>query len=218
MSTPEERAANVAKQRRFQERHPDYEKKRFKRNPLMRRIEGGKFRTFELADPRDSERLPRIIGFCWANRGPVWEALWSVRCLSQSRWAAWLRELDSLNLKPVERLQWALGRVVGISRLLAHDLVAVRLRDINTRTTGDPVTPPPWLLRNIEAIGARDVVRTPVACLRPDGSISRYPSIADASRANKIITEVSLRHWIWTISHDPRGNLWFDDKGNHVST
>ena len=53
MSTPEERAANAAKWLRLSKRHPRYRKAYRRRDPYKMPHTGSKFRTFELADPRE---------------------------------------------------------------------------------------------------------------------------------------------------------------------
>ena len=205
MTTPEQRAQNRAKFKRWYDRHV---KGQPKKTQLFHKYKTtGKYRTFELDDPRDPDQ-PKIVGYGLVKNDPVWEPLWSVRYWSHSKWASWLRELDLAGLEPVERVKWSLGRFISINRALAHDLVTIRLRDINEKTTGNPLTA--VTLRNVEAIQCKDRIHTPVACVR-GGVVSRYGSVAEAARANGITTEVSLRHWIWAVEHDPQGNLWFDD-------
>ena len=210
MSTPEQRAANRAKVKRYWQNHPEYRIRNRsewheKQSPV------GAYRTFELADPRDPEQLPCLIGFGLVKTVPIWKPFWDVRLLSHSKWAFWLRDLERAGLVPVERTQWSLGKFLPLSAVLSHDLVQIRLREINEKTTGDPNTPPPWSLRNMEALKNGPVIRVAVACLRPDGSVSRYASVGEAAKANDIHTEVSLRRWVWLIGYDPKGNLWFDD-------
>ena len=91
MSTPEERAANAAKWLRFSKRHPRYREAYRRRDPYKMPHTGSKFRTFELADPRDPDQTPRLIGWCRTIVKPVWASLWSAKEISLSKWAAWMR-------------------------------------------------------------------------------------------------------------------------------
>ena len=210
--SPEQRAANVAKQLRFQRQHPGY---KYRHDPLRwnrRSMDGRRpnYRTFELADPR-RPGLVRLIGYTQESVKPVWDRLWSVRELSQSRWAAWLRELDEQGLRPVEWTWLTLGTVIPIGRAVAHKIVQLRLQSINQQETGDPFTCPDSIVRNLEALDSRSTVLTPVGCLFPDGTVGRYPSVSAAARENKIGCQVQLRHHIWTVGHDTQGRLWWDD-------
>jgi hypothetical protein len=211
MSTPESRAANALKQRRFAERHPRYWKKYQKRDLFKMPNNPAKYRTFELADPRDPQQLPRLISWCPTTVTPVWASLWSVKDISKSNWAEWLRELDSLGLFPAERVGWSLGSAFPIGWRIAHAVVSIRLRDINNRVTGSPLKAAPWILRNIEAGGPSENVTSPVGCQHPDGTVEHFATISEAARSCGIITRVCLRNWIWTISRDRKGRLWFDD-------
>ncbi len=61
------------------------------------------FRTYELGDPRDAPNLvPRLIGYCRVEQRPVWGALWTLRNISNTRWAAWFRELEAAGAEPLE--------------------------------------------------------------------------------------------------------------------
>ena len=141
--------ANCAKQRRFQERHPHYLKEkceRAKRAALLtpqfsnHRGRRSTWRTYELFDPRDPERLPLIVGCASTLISPVWANLWRVRELSDTAWAAWLRELEAVGLEPAERSGWAIGSVVPISLKLGEELVRMRVKQIQ-QAGGS------WLLR-----------------------------------------------------------------------
>jgi hypothetical protein len=122
-----------------------------------------------------------------------------------------MRDLEAHGLEPVERPLTALGAIIPIRWQTAHRLVQFRLQAINAASTGDRVTPPEWLLRNLESLGPGDGVFSPVGCLFPDGHVENYPSVKEAADANKINCEVRLRHWVWTVDHDPQGRLWWDD-------
>ena len=166
MRTPEQqRAANLAKQKRFRRQHPRY---KYRHDPLhLRKCPDeeyqASYRTFELADPRDPDMLPRVIGYARTDVAPAWDGLWSVRYLSRSRWAAWLRELETLRLKPVVRPFCTLGAVLPIGHVAAHRIVQLRLQTINEAFTGNRFKAPDWVLRNLEAldVGA-GTVATPV--------------------------------------------------------
>ena len=120
-------------------------------------------------------------------------------------------QLDSLGLAPVERDGWSLGAAFPIGWRIAHAIVWTRLRDINQRSSGDPLNAPPWILRNIEAVGPNEHVYSPVGAEHPDGTVQHFRSVMEAAKACGIVTAVCLRNWIWTISRDRKGRLWFDD-------
>jgi hypothetical protein len=169
-----------------------------------------------LCDPRDPLELPRIIGYTDVLAKPSWSRLWSVKHLSRSRWAAWLRELDGLGLRPDENPWGTLGVAIPIGRKIAHEIVQSRLRSINIAETGDPREAPDWCLRSIETrVSGEQGVSFPVGCLNPDNSVIRYPSIRVAARAvaqsNNIGCQVQVRHHVWTVTRDAQGRLWWDD-------
>ncbi len=216
MPTDHERERNRAKQKRFQKRHPgyiyNYVKQKRLRNPQPKKYTA-KHRTFELADPRDEERLPRLIGYCKITTHPVWSALWAVKDISNSRWAAWFRELAALGLTPVERFGWACGSIIPINRHLAHRLVAERVRHINRMTKGNPYVAPPWLLRTIEGARGRYAHQYSIGRLFSDGRVERFTGMKEAARIIGISTKNinMLTYWIHTASMGADGCVWFDD-------
>lgn len=197
MSTEHERKLNLAKQRRFQERHPDYDRKRFKLRSIRACRFGSNwnlFRTYELADPRDEEQKPLLIGYCLRG-GPPWESLWKVKDVSYGLWASWMRDLAALRLTPVDKVGWALGRVAPLSRLLARYLVRERLKLI--RTEGQPT----WLL---------NLPRGRIARVHEDGRVQRYSSITNATQ----LTGLLMRDIAWWVD-EVRGRdgwKWFEDR------
>ena len=78
MPTEEQRERNRRKQKKWRDGHRDLIRARKRRKTLFRvefnlRQFQAKFRTFELADPRDAPDLvPRLIGYCRAKQRPVW--------------------------------------------------------------------------------------------------------------------------------------------------
>jgi hypothetical protein len=215
MDIERQRELNRAKVARFYERHPRYKSSRAKlkrwRNPRYTAgLASGLFRTYELVDPRDEDRLPRVIGYCKTTTAPVWSDLWALRDISLSRWAQWFRELAALGLVPQERFGWAFGTVLAINNELAHDLVHDRIGQISMLTTGDPCRPPPWLLRTIEGQtkGAR---KQPVGRLLPDGRVEHFRCLIEAARATGISSCLPLHKLIYIAATDSRGCIWFDD-------
>jgi hypothetical protein len=210
MPTDHERDRNRAKQKQFQKRHPGY---RYRYVKLKRILNPdfydyqAHFRTFELVDPRDEEPLPRVIGYCKVTNQPVWSTLWALKDISGSHWAAWLRELATLGLTPVERLGWALGTVIPINRCLARRLAHERVKRINQLTTGKLHERPSWLLRGVDEAPYR---RHPVGRLFPDGRVERFKRMRDAVAVMGPSARAYLAYWIQTLS-GPGGCIWFDD-------
>jgi len=171
------------------------------------------YRVFELIDPRDRDRLPKIVGHCKVPDGPVWAALWSVRNASRSRWAEWLRELDALHLKPQEVAERSLGKYVPLTFPFVRKLVDVRVRQINTLTTGDELIAPPWLLRIWRPFRYPTQKRLqpcrPVGRMRRDGKVEHYPSVRAASAATELET-VLIEQMVRSIV-TKREWTWFDD-------
>ncbi len=200
---------NRAKVKRFHERNPDYFKDRKKlkklNNPTYRTENTGAFRTYELIDPRDEDRFPRVVGYCPKVVRPVWSNLWAVRAHSTSRWAEWFRELDALGLTPLERFGWALGLTLAINIQLSQSLVLSRVHRIGELTTGDPCKLPPWLLRPVEWTEDR-----PVARLHADGRVERFRSLAEARKLSGV-DQFIIKHWVHVASTGRDGCIWFDD-------
>jgi hypothetical protein len=212
MPTDHQRECNRAKQKRFRQRHPGYNYRQIKRkrilNPVFRKYLA-KHRTFELADPRDADRLPRVVGYCRITLHPAWSALWAAKDISRGRWAAWLRELAALDLVPVERFGWACGLVLPINRSLARRLVAARIRQISQQTTGDPRLAPPWLLRTFGNMKGRHAC--PVGRLFPDGRVERFRSIREAAERVGPSLSALIVYWVQIAGADSDGCVWFDD-------
>jgi hypothetical protein len=147
------------------------------------------------------------VGYCKITTFPVWSALWAVKDISNSRWAAWFRELAVLGLTPVERFGWSCGSIIPINRFLAHRLVIMRTERINRLTTGNTATAPPWLLRTIET---RERYKHPVGRVFPDGRVEHFVSVRKAARISGF-SEVLMNYWIHTAGRGSDGCLWFDD-------
>ncbi|MGA2059119.1 MAG: hypothetical protein ABSG67_01460 [Thermoguttaceae bacterium] len=210
MTTEDERRRNREKQKRFQKRHPGYNDYYCKRKRLLNpqpKKYSAQHRTFELADPRDQDRLPCIVGYCKITTFPVWSALWAVKDISNSRWAAWFRELAALGLMPVERLGWSCGSIIPISMNLAHRLVVMRIAQINRLSTGNPFTAPSWLLRDIDVGKVRSY---PVGRVYPDGRVERFASIKKAVRITGYVP-FRINYWIHIAGRSSDGCIWFDD-------
>jgi hypothetical protein len=213
MSTEHERALNRAKQRRFQLRHfpqlmEERELRRARRPPSLRSCS---FRTFELLDPRTDQL--RIVGCC-KTPGRPWAGLWSVRYVSRSRWAAWLRELDALNLEPKEQFGWAVGIAHPVTYTCARLLVDLRVRQINEATTGSQRIAPLWLLRlpqgfqYLTPAGQEPRRRlTPVGRVHVDGRIERYPT---TTHAKQIVRTYLVNDYVF-LAATVNGWTWFDD-------
>jgi hypothetical protein len=209
MSTEEEKAANRAKQARFQARHPGYQRKHAARRrikPKMAAVGDGEFRIFELADPRDPDKLPRLIGYCRRSVTPVWSNYWLAKDHSKAPWAAWLRELCSLGLQPVELPTGMFGIATGLSEHLATRLVRLRVRRMNNVVMGNPSIAPPWSLRNVAACRG-NYGRLPVGCLSSDGVIH----YANARQAYKSIGLRDILILVERVDFDKHGRLWFED-------
>ena len=210
MPTEQQRERNRATQRLFQKQHPGYSYRYVRRKRILNPVfykHQAQHRTFELVDPRDPDQLPRVIGYCKITNDPVWSALWAMKDISNSPWAAWLRELAATGLSPVERFGWALGSVIPINRHLACRLAHERIKHINVLTTSRLYVQPPWLLRGIGAMTRN----RPTARLRPDGIVDRYPRLTDAIQVVGPSMVDRLRYWIQTIGVSPDGCIWFDD-------
>ena len=100
-------------------RHPHYNQRYLDRkDPLCLldkdRNTPANYRTFELADPRDSNLLPCLVGYTNTFVSPVWSRFLVVAHSSQSRWAKWLLDLTALGLEPMERPLSSLGVAVPI--------------------------------------------------------------------------------------------------------
>ncbi len=217
MPTEEERRLNRERQKRFYRRHPERKRARAMKKQLQKRIFSpfpkltlASFRVFELIDPRDGDRLPKIVGHCKIPEGPVWTALWSVRNESRSPWAAWLRELDALHLKPEEVAERSLGKYVPLTFEFVRKLVDMRVRQINSLTTGSELIAPPWLLRiwwPFRHPGQKRLhLRRPVGRMHRDGRVEHYPTLTAASLATEIEqphieqlvkSVVTRREWTW---------------------
>jgi hypothetical protein len=199
---------NRDRQRRFQKRHPEWEKNR--REVKKRRaicngtytvgLGDGRYRTFELADPRDENLLPHVLGYGEVTNNAVWEPLWSVRNASRSRWAQWFRELDALYLEPKEIDGWSVGLAIPVNDHFARSALAYRRRYLNLLATGSERIAPEWLLR----------VDRPLCVGRVrDGLIERFSSIKEAHAATAIPLN-RLRRLI-DVSGTRDGWTWFDD-------
>jgi len=210
LSTEDEKARNRAKQARFQERHPGYRHKgdaKRQIKPTLFRDAAGKYRMFELADPRDLDELPRIIGYCKCNIDPVWANFWLAKDHSKACWASWLRELASLGLQPVELKKMVLGSVVGISKELARNLTVLRVRQMNEITTGNPLFPPPWSFRNLMTYKCQRIQQR-VACL----STGRAIYFANSDEARRMTGISNVSEFIRRVDFDSQGRLWFEDQ------
>jgi hypothetical protein len=196
MSLEDERRRNREKQRRFRLRHPDYVKAQYERRKqgLVPRSTG-RYRTFELVDPRDPEQLPRLIG-CGLAKSP-WSNLWAVRHYSHATWAIWFQELEIAGLKPEEYASpWRVGVPDPVRLDVAIRAMKYRISRISLCTTGG--CPPAWLLRH--SFG-------PVA-YEQDGHIQRYRSMRQALYE---VGKDQLYNTILLARTDRQGRTWFDD-------
>jgi hypothetical protein len=202
--TPEEaRLANLAKQKRFHERHPHYRREEIKRakllNPQLNGFRGHykSCRTYELFDPRDPEQFPRMVGYTQSAIVPVWANLWKVKRFSRARWASWLLDLEAEGLEPAERAGWAIGTVVPIGYRLAQRLVKTRVKQIQS-AGGDRLLRPD-LCKSVWSLDA-------------DGRLTRYDSLLEAGRAQgfrRISQDHAVFRAVETVTtYD--GKLWFD--------
>lgn len=198
MSTEHERALNRAKQKRFRERHPDYhrewEKKRQANKPLAL-ICTGNYRTFELCDPLDPKKFPRIVAYCHHTTKPVWAKMWAVRNYSKSEWAKWFRALDKMGLKPEERISpWNVGVIHAVNEVIAEYAIRSRLRRLKI-LAGDS-----WLLRS---------AFSHVAYLTPQTGVVRFNSISQAVRETGL-SQGTIKKCV-TMIKTSDGRTWFDD-------
>ena len=213
MSTEEQRARNRQKQKKWRDGHRDLVRARYQYRKLLRvtfdhRILRADFRTFELADPRDAPNLvPRLIGYCHSGQQPVWKALWEARTVSSAKWAAWFRELEIAGLEPVELENYVLGVPMPLNLWLIRRTVAIRLRMV-CGPTGDPHTPPPWLINEIR-VGGKGKCRR-IGRLLPDGTVERFCSLREGSRVSGLSKDW-IDHLAATCSVDSGGATWFDD-------
>ena len=191
-----EHERNRAKRMRFYHRHREElrRQEKFDRIIACKTSNSSLFRTYELADPRDEEQKPLLVGFCVRGVLP-WEALWKVKDVSYGLWASWMRNLASLRLTPVDRRGWALGRAAALPQPLAQYLVRERLKLI--RTEGQPR----WLL---------NLPRKRIGCVHEDGRVLRYPGVRYANRITGF-TVLDLELWINT-TRGKDGWKWFDDR------
>ncbi len=209
MSTEEQKRKNREKQARFQARHPSYRRdrnaKKAKLHPKF--VFTGRYRTFELCDPLDPEKLPRVVAYCKAAVKPIWANLWAVRHHSRSYWAQWFCKLEELELEPEEReTPWNVGVTFPVPRLVVRFAVRSRIRHINTLITGGERHAPNWMLRNFEVFVS---VKQPVGCIKPSGEVLHFNSIREAARIMKVNYD-----WISSAASEIRVSnkcLWFDD-------
>jgi len=198
MSTDHERALNRAKQKRFQERHPGYQReleKKRRANKPPQLICTGNYRTFELCDPLDSTKFPRVIAYCDYTTKPVWAKMWAVRDYSKSAWAKWFRALDKMRLEPEERESpWNVGVIHAVSEIIAAYAVRSRLRRVKM-LAGDS-----WLLRS---------TFSRVAYLTPQTGVVRFDSIQQAAQEIGAHRD-TIRKYVAAIK-TLDGRTWFDD-------
>ncbi len=213
MPTEEQRQRNRQKQKRWRESHGDLLRARYHRKKLLTvkldfRHLRADFRTYELGDPRDTPDLvPRLIGYCRVEQRPVWGALWTLRNISNTRWAAWFRELEAAGLQPVELLGRAVGVPFPFNLRFIKKCVALRVR-VECHMTGDTCNPPPWLCNEIR-VGGKGRCRR-IGRVLPDGVVERFKGLREASRAVEMSTDW-INHLAATGGRDSNGSTWFDD-------
>ena len=201
MSTDHERALNRAKQKRFHERHPGYQaekvrKKKARELPTLRCT--GNYRTFELCDPFDPDKFPRVVTYCRVTTKPVWAKMWEVRHHSFSQWAKWFCALEKMGLEPEEReTPWNVGVIFPVNLFVATYAVKSRLQRIKALLGVDSC----WLLRG--------VIPPRVAYLTPQDGVKRFKSIAQAVRETGVSYRV-IRECVSEIATQ-NGRTWFDD-------
>jgi hypothetical protein len=193
MLTPEQRKASQRKRaKKWWDAHPEKHPKRIKKIKLYV-PPPQQFCTFELADPRDELKLPRLVYWGLASNKPVWKHVWDVREYSHSRWAAWLRELDSFGLLPVELSGWAIGKNASIDPRLAQQLVWLRVTYIRQMAGCDPN----WLLNRVTK-------ESPIGRKLLDGTIEHFLS-SSATRKNHCTLATH------SGKLDTEGSLWWED-------
>jgi hypothetical protein len=173
MSTPDQRARNLAKQKRFKERHPGYAKK-YQKRPLYRSVRFGNYRVFELCDPRDPEQLPHVIAYMPKYVDPLWSRFWMLRDVSRSYWASWMRDLDKAGLQPKLRHGWAIK--TSVSRSLAAQLVLERADEVARIVNCKPNTYPVWLFRPVK-------LDKEYSCISKRGQIIRFKGFTEMLKA-----------------------------------
>jgi len=163
------------------------------------------YRTFELADPRDTDLVPRLVGYCRAKQRPVWKSLWALKCFSDAKWAVWFRDMEAAGVEPVEKSGWAIGIAMPIHLRLAQLLVTARVKQLYEMGS-DPGNPSPWLCNVLRTRGKG---RRRIGRLLPDGTVERFESLCKAARAAGIAVA-----WVSflasTASTDAKGCTWFD--------
>ena len=205
MSTAEQKTRNREKQKRFQQRHPGYNarlaKERQERQELINPkpiIPTSDYRTYEICDPRNLEKLPVIVGYCHATK-PVWADLWSVRHYSKSKWAAWMRKLEALGLEPEEReTPWNVGVNFGVNRIIAEFAVQSRIKRI-CNIMGDP----DFLLRHLFGRS-----QYPVGYVTA-GEVFHFPTIKAASEATGV-HQNQIKGYVSEV-REVKEKRWFDD-------
>ncbi len=213
MSTEEQRQRNRQKQKRWRQGHRDLLRARYHRKKLLTvkidfRHLRADFRTFELGDPRDAPDLvPRLIGYCRVEQRPVWGALWTLRNISNARWALWFRELEVAGLEPVELSGLVVGVPVPFNLRFIKKCVALRVRGV-CEMARDTRNPPPWLCNEVR-VGGKGRCRR-IGRVLPDGVVERFKGLREASRAVKMSTDW-INHLASTCSVDASGSTWFDD-------
>ena len=128
-----------------------------------------------------------------SSSSPVWKHVWNVREYSYSRWAAWLRELDSFGLSPVELSGWAIGKNAPLNPRLAQQLVRGRVAYIQQMVGCDPN----WLLNT-------STRKHPVGRKLLDGTIKHFASVAMTGKQHCILAAHSGKL-------DTEGSLWWED-------
>lgn len=195
-----------AKVKRFHLRHPGYAKAqhtRWRKRKQTLHVTTGKCCTFEIADPRDPYCRPRIIGVGLANCDPPWKQFNDVMDYSHGRWAAWLRELRDLGLQPVERTEWAIGRIMPVGRRFATAAASARIGLVNRAHTGSTWLAPLWLLwipHTVTYVGTWPTTHH-YGCVK-DGVVKHFPQVKGIP---------TMRIHLDTCGTDSQGYTWFYD-------
>ena len=182
---------------------------------ILATVGRGGYCLFELADPRETDNAPHLIGVGEVKLRPVWANFWNLRMHSLSRWASWFCELESLGLRPVEK--YVLGRSVPFACNIARRLARMRIRSLSLQSTGNELTCPSWLYRNLDAYDRRPklplgVLEITTGEVQHYEATGRYPAWSRLRSGRNRKREDTYR-WerLCLLTKDSSGRIWFDD-------
>lgn len=159
-------------------------------------------RAYELIHV-DSEwaGLPAFIGVGPTVAEP-WLPRWKLRAVDGSRLGEFFRGLDARRLTPIESFEWLPRSSQPPAQ--AFQLARLRLQQIAAWADVWPA----WLLNNRPGHPAGSELR-PVACIRSNGEIERFPSFKKAAEAAGM-TRPGLMWFVRTGHSDRSGAVWVD--------